>query len=453
MSKQFDHLGYNKELKELARQLRKNSTKAEIRLWSELLRGGKMKGYTFLRQRPVLNFIADFMCKELKLIIEVDGGTHHDEEQWYKDKGRQKELEEYSFTVLRFTDEKVMNDLKNVSREIEHWIEENESHPPAPPSKGDNSQHNLKQRFTNFITDLQDEICERLEQLDGKATFRADDWQREGGGGGHSRIINDGKLFEKGGVSTSTVHGELPDLIRKRFEVEQGWFWAGGISLVIHPWSPMIPTVHANFRYFELYDDEQMSEVRDCWFGGGADLTPYYLWDEDAVHFHQVFKKACDIHGRHLYPGFKKACDEYFYNDHRNEARGIGGLFFDYLRANEERSSEDWYDFTTEVGNAFLDTYVPIFERRKDEPYTDRQRYFQEIRRGRYVEFNLIHDRGTLFGLKTSGRTESVLMSLPPQVRWDYDFEVEPGSREAYLLDRLKNPIDWIAHGEKQAAD
>ncbi len=304
--------------------------------------------------------------------------------------------------------------------------------------------NSIKNRFNTFIRELQDEICDDLEQLDGKARFRHDDWEREGGGGGHTRVIEKGEVFEKGGVNISTVHGELPDLIRKRFEVEQAWFWAGGISLVIHPRSPMVPTVHANFRYFELYEDGQMNEVRDCWFGGGTDLTPYYLWDEDAVHFHRLLKEACDRHGEELYSRFKKECDEYFYNDHRGEGRGIGGLFFDYLRETEAYSVEDWYEFTTGVGSVFLDAYKPIVERRMDEPYSEEQRYFQEIRRGRYVEFNLIHDRGTLFGLKTGGRTESILMSLPPRVRWDYDFEIEEGSREAYLLERLRNPIDWV---------
>lgn len=305
-------------------------------------------------------------------------------------------------------------------------------------------------RFSAFIQDLQDEICEAFEELDGKAGFRSDDWEREGGGGGHSRIISDGNIFEKGGVSISSVHGALPGLIRERFDVKQGWFWAAGISLVVHPRSPMVPTVHANFRYFELYEDAEMQEMRDCWFGGGADLTPYYLWDEDAVHFHQVFKKACDLHGRDLYPRFKEECDTYFYNDHRDEARGIGGLFFDYLRPGEQRSAEDWFSFVKETGRAFLDAYRPIVERRKDELYGEKERYFQEIRRGRYVEFNLIHDRGTLFGLKTGGRTESVLMSLPPRVRWDYDFQVEPDSREAELLERLEDPVDWIAYGKEK---
>ncbi|HEX6982102.1 MAG TPA: oxygen-dependent coproporphyrinogen oxidase [Balneolaceae bacterium] len=456
MKTEQNNFGYNKNLKELARKLRKDSTKAEIRLWTESLRAGKMMSYQFLRQRPVLNFIADFMCKELKLIIEVDGATHHREEQWYKDQERQNELEEYEFTILRFTDDEVMNDLENVERAISGWIAD---HPPAPPSAigtpsaEEDLKPSLKQRFASYIENLQDEICSRLEEIDGKAKFLHDDWERNGGGGGHSRVIEKGAVFEKGGVNISTVHGELPELIRERFEVEQGWFWAGGISLVIHPQSPMIPTVHANFRYFELYDDAEMNDIRDRWFGGGVDLTPYYLWDEDGVHFHRVLKEACDEHGEDLYPRFKKECDEYFYNEHRSEARGIGGLFFDYLRPTEERSAEDWFDFATEVGDAFLASYVPIVERHMDEPYNEQQRYFQEIRRGRYVEFNLIHDRGTLFGLKTDGRTESILMSLPPEVRWDYDFQVEEGSREAYLIERLKTPIDWIAYGEEKAAD
>ncbi|MDX1617847.1 MAG: oxygen-dependent coproporphyrinogen oxidase [Balneolaceae bacterium] len=308
----------------------------------------------------------------------------------------------------------------------------------------------IKQQFSEFIRNLQEEICSSLEALDGNARFRHDDWTREGGGGGHTRVIEKGGLFEKGGVNVSTVHGELPEAIRERFEVDQGWFWAGGLSLVIHPLSPMVPTVHANYRYFELYDDPAMDEIRDRWFGGGADLTPYYLWDEDAVHFHRVLKKACDPHGEDLYPRFKEECDRYFYNDHRGEARGIGGLFFDYLRPNDSRSAEEWHRFTTGVGRSFLESYLPIVERRREEPYGDEERYFQEIRRGRYVEFNLIHDRGTLFGLKTRGRTESILMSLPPRVRWDYDFEVEDGTREAYLLRRLKDPVDWVEYGQEQ---
>lgn len=326
----------------------------------------------------------------------------------------------------------------------------------------------LKESFAGYIRSLQDRICEALEGEDGVGRFRHDDWEREGGGGGHTRVIEGGELFEKGGVNISTVHGELPEPIRRRFEVEEGWFWAGGLSLVIHPRSPMIPTVHANVRYFELYDDPGLSEMRDCWFGGGADLTPYYVWEEDAAHFHRAWKGACDPHGGELYPAFKKECDDYFYNDHRGEARGVGGIFFDYLRPGTgpglsgreepgdtgERSAGDWYDFATDVGDAFLGSYLPIVRRRREEPWEDAHRRFQELRRGRYVEFNLIYDRGTLFGLKTGGRTESILMSLPPRVRWDYDFTPEPGSREEETVELLSGePVDWIARDPGQSQD
>jgi coproporphyrinogen III oxidase len=302
----------------------------------------------------------------------------------------------------------------------------------------------IKENFTNYIRDLQDRICAELEKVDGKARFHEDNWDREGGGGGRTRVIENGSVFEKGGVNISTVYGELPDPTKKHFNVEHGWFWAGGLSLVIHPESPMVPTVHANFRFFELYDDEAMTESRDAWFGGGADLTPYYLWDEDAEHFHRVFKEVCDRYGEDLYPVYKKQCDDYFFNSHRGEARGIGGLFFDYLRADENRSIEDWYAFTTDVGGAFLESYLPIVKKRVDEPWNPSQKYWQEIRRGRYVEFNLIHDRGTLFGLKTNGRIESILMSLPPKVRWDYDFHPKEGTREANLIKVLEQPRDWV---------
>ena len=301
-----------------------------------------------------------------------------------------------------------------------------------------------RENFTTYIQNLQDRICSALEKVDGKATFREDNWNRDGGGGGRTRVIEKGAVFEKGGVNISTVHGELPDPIKKHFNVAEGWFWAGGISLVIHPESPMVPTVHANFRYFEIYEDEAIQVRTDGWFGGGADLTPYYLRDEDAGHFHSVLKLACDKHGEDLYPKFKKQCDEYFYNTHRGEARGIGGLFFDYLRPDDKRSLSDWHQFTEDSGNAFINAYLPIVKKRLDEPYSDEQKYWQEIRRGRYVEFNLIHDRGTLFGLKTNGRIESIFMSLPPTVRWDYDFHPKPGSREETLLNVLKNPREWV---------
>ena len=301
----------------------------------------------------------------------------------------------------------------------------------------------IKTSFTRWIHDIQDQICKALETLDGKAVFREDNWERDEGGGGCSRVMEKGDVFEKGGVNTSAVHGELPELIRKRFGVTQGWFYACGISLVLHPESPMIPTVHANYRYFELYDERNGDPV-DAWFGGGADLTPCYLFDEDAGHFHQIYKTVCDRFHPELYPRFKKACDRYFYNEHRGEARGIGGIFFDYLRSVREQNLQFWHDMTTSCGDAFLSSYLPVVERRKNEPWGDDERYFQELRRGRYVEFNLIHDRGTLFGLKTGGRIESILMSLPPRVRWDYNVQHAGGSREARLLDVLKKPRDWV---------
>ena len=302
----------------------------------------------------------------------------------------------------------------------------------------------IKQTFSAYIKTLQNSICSELEKIDGKENFRKDSWNRDGGGGGVTRVIEKGEVFEKGGVNISEVHGELPDPIKNHFDVEQGWFWAGGLSLVIHPVNPMVPTVHANFRYFELYDDENMNHPVDGWFGGGADLTPYYLWQEDAEHFHKTLKSACDKHGDDLYPDFKQQCDDYFFNHHRGEARGIGGIFYDYRRADNERSLEEWLKFSMSAGDAFLTAYAPIARNRKDEPYTPEHRYWQEIRRGRYVEFNLIHDRGTLFGLKTNGRIESIFMSLPPRVRWDYDFNPDAGSCEEELLDVLKNPREWV---------
>jgi coproporphyrinogen III oxidase len=204
----------------------------------------------------------------------------------------------------------------------------------------------------------------------------------------------------------------------------------------------MVPTVHANWRYFEMYDEK--GNIINQWFGGGQDLTPYYLFEEDAKHFHQTCKTACDKHNPEFYPNYKKKCDEYFWNTHRNEARGIGGLFFDYLKENDTMKMEDWYNFVTEVGNSFLQAYVPIVEKRKDISYTEAQRTWQEIRRGRYVEFNLVHDKGTLFGLKTNGRIESILMSLPPHVQWVYDHHPEVGSEEEKLIKVLENPVDWV---------
>lgn len=300
----------------------------------------------------------------------------------------------------------------------------------------------MKDRFYTYIQQLQDSITSNLEELDGTAKFQQDFWEREEGGGGRTRVIENGAVFEKGGVNISKVHGPLPKSMQSYFGVEDVDFFACGLSLVIHPKSPMVPTVHANWRYFEMYDKD--GNIVGQWFGGGQDLTPYYLFDEDAAHFHAVCKKACDSHNPAFYPAYKKKCDEYFWNAHRNEARGIGGLFFDYCKATEETSMEDWYNFVAEVGDSFLDAYAPIVEKRKDLPYSKEQRDWQEIRRGRYVEFNLVHDKGTLFGLKTNGRIESILMSLPPHVQWRYDHHPEKGSEEEQLITVLQNPKNWV---------
>lgn len=300
----------------------------------------------------------------------------------------------------------------------------------------------MKNKFYTYIQNLQDTITSELEEVDGKAKFREDEWVRPEGGGGRSRVIENGAVFEKGGVNISGVHGELPKSMQTYFGVEDADFFACGLSLVLHPKNPMVPTVHANWRYFEMYDKQ--GNIVDQWFGGGQDLTPYYLFDEDAIHFHTVCKQACDRHNPEFYPTYKKKCDAYFFNSHRDEARGIGGLFFDYCKASEEMDMNDWYNFVTEVGNSFLDCYIPIVLKRKDIEYTQAQRDWQEIRRGRYVEFNLVHDKGTLFGLKTNGRIESILMSLPPHVQWRYDHNPEKDSEEERLLEVLKKPRVWI---------
>ncbi|WP_431126727.1 oxygen-dependent coproporphyrinogen oxidase [Flagellimonas flava] len=300
----------------------------------------------------------------------------------------------------------------------------------------------MKDKFYAYIEQLQDTITSKLEEVDGKAKFQQDLWKRPEGGGGRTRVIENGNVFEKGGVNISAVHGELPKSMQQYFGVQDADFFACGLSLVIHPKSPMVPTVHANWRYFEMYDKQ--GNIVDQWFGGGQDLTPYYLFEEDAKHFHSVCKKACETHDPEFYPNYKKRCDEYFWNAHRNEARGVGGLFFDYCKKSDAMQMEDWYSFVTEVGNSFIDAYVPIVTKRMNLPYTKEQRDWQEIRRGRYVEFNLVHDKGTLFGLRTNGRIESILMSLPPHVRWQYDHHPEPGSEEEKLIEVLQSPREWV---------
>jgi len=300
----------------------------------------------------------------------------------------------------------------------------------------------MKDKFYQYIQNLQDTISSKLEAIDGKAKFQEDIWKRPEGGGGRTRVIENGKVFEKGGVNISAVHGKLPETMQTYFGVENANFFACGLSLVLHPKNPMVPTVHANWRYFEMYNQE--GDLVDSWFGGGQDLTPYYLFEEDAKHFHQVCKTACDNHNTEFYNTFKTRCDEYFWNTHRNEARGVGGLFFDYCKTSKDMSMQNWFDFVSEVGNSFLEAYVPIVEKRKDLDYSKKQRDWQEIRRGRYVEFNLVHDKGTLFGLKTNGRIESILMSLPPHVQWIYNHHPEKGSVEEKLITVLKQPKNWV---------
>lgn len=300
---------------------------------------------------------------------------------------------------------------------------------------------NIKENFQNYISGLQLKICQELEYIDQLKKFQKDEWTRPEGGGGVSCVLSGGKVFEKAGVNTSAVFGKLPAAMQHTLGVKESNFFACGLSLVIHPENPFVPTVHANWRYFELYN-ESLKKI-DSWFGGGSDLTPYYVYPEDAKHFHCTIKAAMDSFNRSWYPEFKKNCDEYFVNKHRdNEARGIGGVFYDYLRPKSNEEAEILLSFQKANGNVFLSAYVPIVQRRMNFAYGEHERNWQELRRGRYVEFNLIHDRGTLFGLKTNGRTESILMSLPPRVRWEYNYQPGPGTREAETIEMLK-PRNW----------
>ncbi|WP_417582226.1 oxygen-dependent coproporphyrinogen oxidase [Nitrincola sp.] len=299
-------------------------------------------------------------------------------------------------------------------------------------------QPDIEQVKTYLLT-LQDRICETLSELDGQA-FVEDSWQREAGGGGRSRVLAQGNLIEKGGVNFSHVFGTgLPaSATAHRPELAGRNFQAMGVSLVIHPHNPHIPTSHANVRFFIA---EKPGEPPVWWFGGGFDLTPYYGVEEDCVHWHQVAKAACDPFGETVYPRYKQWCDEYFYLKHRDEPRGIGGLFFDDLNTPDFETS---FALMRSIGDAYIEAYRPIVEKRRDLPWTETQRDFQLHRRGRYVEFNLVYDRGTLFGLQSGGRTESILMSLPPEVRWSYDWSPEPGSDEARLYEKFLRPRDWL---------
>jgi coproporphyrinogen III oxidase len=301
-------------------------------------------------------------------------------------------------------------------------------------------------RAHDLFLEAQDEITRALENADGSGRFTTDAWTREGGGGGRTAILAEGSVIEKGGVGVSAVFGELSDAFAKELPGTGKRFFAAGISLVIHPRSPHVPTVHANFRYLEKGEGAEAT----AWFGGGSDLTPWILYEEDAIHFHRSWKQVCDRHPVADYAAFKRACDEYFYLPHREERRGIGGIFFDYLglddkeRGGRRADLEEVHRFVKEAAKSFIEAYVPILERRKGAPYTESERNWQLIRRGRYVEFNLVYDRGTVFGLKTKGRTESILMSLPALVRWEYDHRPAPGTYQQALVDVLRTPRDWL---------
>lgn len=288
------------------------------------------------------------------------------------------------------------------------------------------------QHAVKYFQGLQDRICSGLEQADGAGKFREDTWVRSDGGGGRSRVLENGDVFEKAGVNFSEVYGDMTPEFAKQIPGDGLRFSATGVSLVLHPRNPHVPTVHANFRYLTKGDH--------WWFGGGGDLTPYYPVLEDVVHFHKTWKAVCDRHSPLVdFASMKKDCDDYFHLTHRQEARGVGGIFFDY----KSGDMPGWMAFVQEAGDTFLPSYVPIVNRRKDTPYTEEQRQFQEYRRGRYVEFNLIYDRGTIFGLKTNGRVESILMSLPPTVRYWYDYKPASGTPEAALTEYWLKPKDW----------
>ncbi len=293
-------------------------------------------------------------------------------------------------------------------------------------------QYSLRSRAEGFFRNVQDEITSALEIVDGAEKFFQENWERPGGGGGRTRILKEGAIFEKAGVNFSAVHGDATESTPEN----KITFFATGISLVLHPRSPKIPTVHANFRYFEQSNGM-------AWFGGGMDLTPYYLDEEDAFHFHHTLKLACDNHDPSYYPHFKKWCDEYFYIRHREESRGIGGIFFDNLSAIDVHEREKIFAFVQDAAYSFLPAYIPIVEKHKDESYSESEKHWQLLRRGRYVEFNLVYDRGTRFGLETNGRIESILMSLPTVARWEYDVHPTLGSPEAKLESVLKHPREW----------
>ena len=295
-----------------------------------------------------------------------------------------------------------------------------------------------KELIAQWFEKLQTEICVQLEQADGKGKFKEDPWSRPGGGGGKTRIIMAGNIIEKGGVNFSKVHGATPEKILNALQLPPSDFFASGVSIVMHPFSPMVPIIHMNVRYFEMSSGT-------WWFGGGIDLTPHYVDHEDAAYFHRTLKEVCDQFHPDYYPRFKKWADDYFFIKHRKETRGVGGIFFDRLGEENGFDKEKQLSFVQAIGNAFAPIYTHIMKKNQDLPFGETEKNWQRLRRGRYVEFNLVYDRGTKFGLDTEGRTESILMSLPPQANWTYDHHPSKLSKEAETLALLKREIDWIS--------
>lgn len=284
---------------------------------------------------------------------------------------------------------------------------------------------------------IQDEICGALEQTDGKGGFEEEIWNREGGGGGRTRIMQHGDVIEKGGVNFSAVHGKLPDAVKQAFKVDSDDFFATGVSIVMHPANPFVPIIHMNIRYFEMDDQTR-------WFGGGIDLTPHYVVDTDVRYFHHLLKQTCDAFDASFYTKFKAQADDYFYIKHREETRGVGGIFYDRLKPeNTGLSFDQLLDFSVEVGNTFIPAYTELIDRNRDKEFTEKEQEWQYVRRSRYAEFNLVYDAGTKFGLETNGRIESILMSLPPLAKWFYNHQTLPDSPESYTLSKLKKGIDW----------
>lgn len=294
-----------------------------------------------------------------------------------------------------------------------------------------------KEEITEWFKGLQDNICRELELADGKGVFQEDIWTREGGGGGRTRTLSEGRIIEKGGVGFSAVHGETPENILKALHLDNAGFYATGVSIVLHPHNPMVPIIHMNVRYFEM-------TTGVWWFGGGIDLTPHYINKADAQKFHQSLKQVCDKHDTDYYEKFKNWADDYFYLKHRNETRGVGGIFFDRLGKEQPKSKAELFDFVKDVGNSFAPIYTSFMKSNSVLPYGEQEKNWQMLRRGRYVEFNLVWDKGTKFGLDTGGRTESILMSMPPEANWVYNYQTAPGTAETETLELLKKGINWV---------